>query len=298
MCAARLIPLAVMPTLYKYLPAVSAASLLKNRQFWFRCPLQFERWDCRADLLENLDIDEARRVRRQEVERFLCDATPPPAPYHPAGLLLQSLRTRERRWTAAEVETEFGDLADDSFKDIDEHRDRIRKEQEQVLKDVRVLCLCENHESSAMWQRYADRGRGACIGFRYVPEIDNALGAARQVQYVDKWPDIATPLEWARHVLFLDEIPFGKRAVAALFTKQRKFADEQEWRIVTKPKPGTRADSEGIYRVTVDTPEVAEIILGPALSPVDEAKLRSDAQVFCPHAGIRKSGIELSESAS
>jgi hypothetical protein len=280
-----------MPTLYKYLPAAGIVSLLRNRQFWFRCPLQFEPLDCRADLLENFDLDEARRVYRHELERLLCDATPPPAPYHRDGLRLQSLRTREPPWTPAGVETEFGDLTDDSFKGLDEQRDRIGKEQEQILQDIRVLCLCENSASAPMWLQYADEGRGGCIGFRYVPEVDNVLGAAQKVQYVDEWPNIATPLEWARHALYLDEIPFGKRAREALYLKKKKFADEQEWRIIAKPNPGTRADSEGVYRVIIDPPEIAEIILGPKLDPEDESDIRAESNKFCPHAAIRKSDV-------
>ena len=283
------VPLALLPTLYKYLPARAIVSLLKNRQFWFPCPLKFEPLDCRADLLENLDVDETRRAYSQEIERLLCDATPPPAPYHPAGLLLQALRTREQPWTAAEVETEFGDLVDGFLENLGEHRDRIKKEQKEILGDVRVLCLCENHSSLAMWKQYAKEGRGACIGFRYVPEIDNVLGAARKVQYVDEWPNIATPLEWARHVLFVEEIPFGKRAREALYVKMREFADEQEWRIITKPTPGTQADWGDIFHVSIDPSEVVEIILGPDMSPDDEAELRAESKTFCPHAAIRKS---------
>gem|GEM_PF-3144768 len=290
--------LPVTPTLYKYLTASGAISLIVNRQFWFRCPLQFEPRDCRADLLENLDLHETRSALRREMERFLCDATAPAPPYHPMGPLLQALRTRAQPWTAVEVETTFGWLFKDVFENLDEHRNWIKREQERVLTDVRVLCLCENDASPAMWKQYADNGRGVCIGFRYVPEIDNSLGAARRVEYVDKWPVIATPLEWARHILCFDKIPFDKRAGDALYMKLRQFSYEQEWRVVTKTNPGTHADADGVYRITLDPPEVVEIILGSFLSACDESKLRAVLRTVCPHAVIRTSGIEWKESAS
>lgn len=285
-----------IPTLYKYLPSSGANALLTDRCLWFRCPLQFEPWDCRADLLENLDVTQVRAVYRQELAQLLCGRTQPTAPFQPEGILLQMLRMRKRPWTPAEVEAAFGDIADGLFNDIDEYRERVRKEQEVILQDVRVLCLCENNASPEMWSDYADKGDGACIGFRYVPEIDNALGAVKQVEYADKWPPIATPLEWARHVLFLERIPFEERTGRSLYVKQRKFAHEQEWRVITKPTPGTKADADGVFRVTIDAPEIVEVILGPALSAKTETILREAVRVFSPHATIRRAAIELSES--
>ena len=291
------LPFAVIPVLYKYLPVDEAVSLFTNHEFWYCCPLRFEQWDCRVDLLENLDLDEARRALCQELEEFLCGATLPPAPYHPAGLLLQTLRTRQKPWTAREVEAEFGDLTADAFKDIDEHRSRIKEEQGSILRNVRVLCLSENKSSAEMWKQYSNKGRGVCIGFRYVAEIDNLLCEARRVKYVNEWPIIATPREWARHILFLERIPFGKRAVDALYIKLRQFSYEQEWRVITKPTPGTQADSDGVYRVAIDPTEVVEVILGTALSVDDRAKLCEAVQTFNPNVKMRHSRVECFEES-
>lgn len=280
-----------MPILSKYLPLPAALSLLTRRELWYRCPLSFEPWDCRADLLENLDVEGSRLALRRELERILCDSDPPSTPDRPEGLLLHAVRAWNPAWTAADVDAEYGDLFAKAFEDLSDHRNRIRREQELVLRELRVLCLCACSDEPAMWTTYADKGRGACIGLQHVPTLDNAIGAARPVSYVDRWPAIATPIEWARHVLFCEEIPFGKRAGDALYVKRTVFAHEREWRVITKPPPGTRADEDGTYRAVIEPSEVAEVVLGPGLSASEKAEVRAASRSFCPDAEVRSARV-------
>lgn len=275
--------------LYKYLPATGAFSLLSNGVFWYRCPLHpaiNDPWDCRPDLLENLDLTETRQAYRDCLIKLLCDPTPPPKPYALPGALLQALRLRDREWTPKDVDIAFGDVIAESFSNWPQTISRVKEQMETVLRDIRILCLCENPNSDLMWQRYAAEEHGACIGFRYVSEIDNAIGAAQPVKYVESWPVIATPGEWARHILFLKGIPFGERARAGLCLKLNEWQHEREWRIILKPRPETKSDSDGVYRVTIDPSEVAEIILGAKLSQDEVRRFTELAQGRYSHARI------------
>lgn len=277
------------PCLYKYLPARGAISLLKNRQFWLRCPLQFhDTWDCRVDLLGNLDVAAARRAYRHELVQLLCGRAPPPPPYALGGYLLHALRRRERPWTPAEVDSEYGDLISCAFENLQEHIGRIQREQETLLRRVRVLCLCEEPASARMWEGYAENGRGACIGFQYVPTLDNIVGAAKPVRYVDRWPTIATPVEWARHILFIEPIPFGPRARESLYVKLEQWRHEKEWRIIAVPRSNLIVNRDGVYAVTIDPPEVVEVRLGWALTRDQVMRITELVRAVYPHVALHE----------
>lgn len=264
------------PLLYKYMPLEGGISLLRKQAFWFRCPLQFpDVQDSRANLLKCVDAAAIRMEFLRALTRFLCDPSAPPRPVTPTGMLYHKLRESGTRWTPEHVEREFGSTMDNILADLEADRAHVDRAIAAILADVRVLCLCQNGDSPEMWMEYADGGHGMCIGFRYVPEIDNALGGAQRVQYVDKWPVLATPREWARHWLGIETIPFSTRAGDALYLKATSYSHEQEWRVVTKPRVGTRFDRDGIFRVHIDPREVGEVVLGARVSAADAFLVKS-----------------------
>lgn len=115
-----------------------------------------------------------------------------------------------------------------------------------LRRQVRVACLCENSDSSAMWDRYADGGRGFQLEYRredllgigqrmstplLFPVIYdslrpsmNELAMMLALQGFDSWITTATdPLK----------ISAFTGVLRALYTKDAaRFSHEEEWRVI------------------------------------------------------------------
>jgi hypothetical protein len=52
-----------------------------------------------------------------------------------------------------------------------------------TLESTRVLCVTVDRYGDAMWDKYAEKRRGALLEFRHVPEYSTPLLAAKQVMY-------------------------------------------------------------------------------------------------------------------
>lgn len=275
--------------LYKYLDEEGGIGLLTYRQHWLRCPLQFDdQQDCQADRMVGFDLDEIRCVEREELVSFL---TGPPTPLDrdsEMAQVMQQLRDRPGGWTREQAYEAADECSELNKQQIMAMLDQIPGQLRDFLRSVRVLSLTDLPNNARMWRDYAADGSGICIGFRYVPDIDNIIRCAKPVDYFDAPPPIATPREWARHNLGLETIPLDNRAGQTLYLKNReRYEYEQEWRIVTKSILLPDADHEGLLRVPAEDREFAEIILGPNIAYEDAIKAGQSAARLRECATVR-----------
>lgn len=82
-----------------------------------------------------------------------------------------------------------------------------------------ILCLTENFNNEGMWNKYADKGKGICIGYN-TKELLKYLGSCNKVKYVNELP-IILPIP---HMEFFDII--DKR----VYHKLNKWSFEEEFR--------------------------------------------------------------------
>ncbi|MEQ9459675.1 MAG: hypothetical protein RIG82_01815 [Phycisphaeraceae bacterium] len=150
-------------TYYKYIDAYGAFQLLLNRQLFFRRPLDYEKNDCRIDLLHDFDS----KATAKEIIRLItlaangdleidCDYK---GFREALKLVSQQLKSR---------------LPEDIFQDAYSDKDcsnadaAAKKVRQDILSKAstpRILCLTKNGSSKYMWQKYAKEGSGCMIGF-------------------------------------------------------------------------------------------------------------------------------------
>lgn len=144
------------------------------------------------------------------------------------------------------------------------------------------ICLSDNCTSPAMWGYYADRGRGACLVFRF--KWVQPCGKAQNGE-INAWK-IARPVpqngSWLPGKLY--QVEYGekrsefKSAEDMLRYKSNDWKHESEYRYIT-PLADTELDNItetsygklGLYFVTDITRYITGIILGPhcQLQPID-----------------------------
>jgi hypothetical protein len=102
-----------------------------------------------------------------------------------------------------------------------------------------VTCFCTRPTLSNMWETYASRGGGYCLGF-YVPELPMRRSFMFHVVYdetdstlVKGVQDVAKIIEEYPN----DPLPFEVACILASGIKHPDFKDENEWRIVIHNPP-------------------------------------------------------------
>jgi hypothetical protein len=126
--------------------------------------------------------------------------------------------------------------------------------------DLRLLCVCEQHDNLLLWSHYADCHKGAVLQFDCIEELDVPLLVAEPVIYSCDVPSMATEDEWIDTALGLrpqaDGMETWKRLV---LTKAKDWEYEHEWRVITKRRHYEQAGFE-------DTPfsprEISKVFLG------------------------------------
>ena len=125
-----------------------------------------------------------------------------------------------------------------------------------------ILSLTENHNNDFMWDKYADKGKGFCIGYN-TKILFNYLGMGGAVEYVDELPDV------------LPE-PFMETFTATrnrVFFKHKKWIEEEEYR-ASKFFPIKASIDDRQIKI----PENAfnKVIIGRSMSEADKADLKKE----------------------
>lgn len=267
---------------YKYMDPQGGLSFLESGYHWYRCPLNFkDEFDSQADLLANVDFQRVKLHALSKLKSVLCDKKS--VRFLPAdrslprliALCLQCLCSQGKAISPIEVEVAFGKALDEGIATIPHSRQMMIDQIRQSLELTRVLCVCEAGDSDRMWDEYAANRSGVCLAFRYVPAIDNALGAARKVRYVNEWPPVANADEWSDYLLGLRDIPFGERGLDGLFLKKTTYAHEKEWRVLNVASANPLLNSGGVRKVPVDSQELVSVTLGQHMSDKDRYRIRA-----------------------
>lgn len=142
------------------------------------------------------------------------------------------------------------------------------------------ICLSDNCTSPAMWGYYADRGRGACLVFRFKwikPCIENSEIKTWKIAHPNPSKESWLPGKLYR-VEYGETRSEFKSAEDMLRYKSNDWKHEREYRFIT-PLADTELDNIietnhgklGLYFVTELTRYITGIILGPhcQLQPMD-----------------------------
>ena len=121
-----------------------------------------------------------------------------------------------------------------------------------------------------MWAHYADKHRGAVIGFRCVPAVDSCFCAATKVNYKDHLPSLGSLDEWIQHLIGLKFIDLESRFMEMTYTKSVDWQYEHEYRYAL---PALLGRSEPFDIRTVLPEEIHSLWLGCRISDADRRRL-------------------------
>ena len=115
-----------------------------------------------------------------------------------------------------------------------DHLDDFKHFWRDHLSNMRVLCVSEVVDLTAMWALYADCATGAALQFEALDSPENPFPAAVPVVYTDRPPAITTPQTWARKTLWHHTRITPKPAHAAIGAIVLTPKDEGALRIIAE----------------------------------------------------------------
>lgn len=124
---------------------------------------------------------------------------------------------------------------------------------------ARVFCLTSSPTNDVMWAHYANNHSGCVLGFRQYS--DSPFSEAKPVKYSDGNPVVGTGLDF---LLYGEDQELKQKTFEAIYyTKQIKWAYEDEWRVITWRHDEADKDF-GDYKFYEE--ELESITFGPRVS--------------------------------
>lgn len=138
---------------------------------------------------------------------------------------------------------------------------------------ARVLCLTSSPTNHVMWAHYASNHTGCVLGFRSEESSGKCFLEAEPVKYTEGSPVIGTGKDF---LLYGESPELRQKTVEAIFyTKQKSWAYENEWRVITWRNNETNK-SFGDYIFYRE--ELESITFGPRLSNADKVSISNVLQ--------------------
>jgi len=104
--------------------------------------------------------------------------------------------------------------------------------EEMNINTYRILCLTTEYDNEHMWVNYSDNHSGCVLAFQHIKEKDTPLLVAKQVNYIDGERIVASGMDLILHG---DTPQLRTKTLDSIcFTKNIKWANEKEWRAITR----------------------------------------------------------------
>ena len=223
---------------YKYMPSETARIVLANRTLRWSSPVLFnDPFDIHPDTL-HFDGTELQQALMEEIASLLCnpECTVVADPRLEYMLDVARKSTPERRAAMAVVTKEYKPFVPDPTNDS---LQELKEVWSDMVSNMRVLCLSEVNDLTAMWAHYAASATGVVLQFEAVDGLDSPLLVARPVTYEDSPPAITRAREWAR---LMTRSPDWQNDMSLFdnyeHTKTTEWRSEKEWRISSMKRRG------------------------------------------------------------
>lgn len=257
-----------LPPLYKFLDVTGAKLTLRNRNFKFAKPSDFN--DTEDLTIQSIFPEETEVALRKISDNFtdiiLQHLDDPPTCDNPTDRgrlrLLQSLY-KANPAAADIVKREIAKGAGEEYIDVEAMRARSAAFIEDInahMQDFRVLCVTTLIDSERMWNNYAEGHKG--IALRIEPNVakDSKFQLFRPVIYrAVRPPFFDDTLEFVAGSLFGDQQARRMAAMNKIITaKTNEWAHEREYRMAIPILPG-----EAPWNTLAFHPEeITELYLG------------------------------------
>ena len=172
---------------YKYMPPDVARIVLANRTLRWSSPVLFnDPFDIHPDTL-HFDGVELQQALMEEISSLLRnpDNTIVADPRLEYMLDVARRSTPEHREAMAAATKEYISFVPDPANDS---LHELKQVWSDMVSNMRVLCLSEVNDLTAMWAHYAVNATGVVLQFEAVDGLDSAFLMARPVTYDDSPP--------------------------------------------------------------------------------------------------------------
>lgn len=255
---------------FKYMPADTAAVVLKNITLRWSSPLEFnDPYDVPRELTFDIDQSEIQ----EELLKYLIGLIQNPTSEIDHLIpILQSLIGQSRNASPEIKEEIINAIKEEAAKKLTqtEAMEELRAMWRQMLPEFRILCLCESPRTVSMWYHYADKYRGAVIEVACNDESDSPWLIAEKIDYPETIPELFTPKGWAKLSTMPVRTATEHLLHAYTYIKTPDWSYEREWRVVSFKRPhetGTVSD----YKVNPN--DFAAVYLGPLIDPADRERI-------------------------
>ncbi len=275
---------------YKYMPASTARLVLQTGRMRWSSPLLFnDPFDVPRTLAAGLTNDDIARSVADCMDAYLDQ---PPDDLTDFDPLLQQLLNLAKKGFPQELRAEMRKVTQETRSNPLAHAaalEALREHWSQLVPTMRILCLTESQEHVAMWYHYADKYRGAVLGFRCTEEVDSCFRIAEKIQYLDQKPDVYTDRGFAKLLCLNGVAAARKTAKLATLTKAADWSYEREWRIVSYADPD---DAGHFSDWPFERVDLAFVYLGPHISDQDAAELTKLTRHY-PNVSVFRTSVGL-----
>lgn len=275
---------------YKYMPAETAALVLKTGKLRWSSPLLFnDPFDVPRSLAGDMTATDIARAVADRMDAYLDN---PPEDLTDFDPMLQQLFGLAKNGFPEALRAEMRKVTQEARDNPESHAaplNELRDHWKEKIREMRVLCLTESQAHVAMWYHYADKYQGAVMGFRCTEEVDSCFRIAEPIEYVEQKPDVYTDSGIAR-LLCLNGMAAARETTRlGTLTKAADWAYEREWRLVSSADAGDAGLSSDWPFEKVD---LAFVFLGPLISDENAESLIQLSATY-PDVSVLRTSIGL-----
>jgi hypothetical protein len=263
---------------FKYVSAETARVVLQNRTLRWSSPRLFnDPFDVPRELSFGVAPKAIMDALASRMEAILTNPPADTSRLDPKlRVLVQTIKNGIRDELRADLVREIRDCAATS-QPTGEGLKAMQDQWMQWLPQLRILCLTQSPNHTAMWYHYADRYRGVVLEFRCVDELDSAWLGAKPVTYPEAKPCIYSSEGWAELLTLDPDLAIRQIFDVAVFTKAPDWRYEEEWRVMSFRRHGETGEYSD-YRFSPI--ELAGVYFGPHISAVDDTAIEAMCAIY------------------
>ncbi len=148
---------------------------------------------------------------------------------------------------------------------------QIMKDWESYSARLRILCLADSHDESALWERYGDNHSGVAI--RLATGEDTSLEKPLPVSYTDKKPEISSLKEQIDILMNQAEVRVQESFEEKFLCKSKSQSHLKEWRLLKSTKDESTAEHLWYEDINFPDHEVKAVYFGATMSAEKKLEL-------------------------
>lgn len=235
---------------YKYLTPETTLAVLESGNLRYSSPLRFnDPFDVQSALHWEFDFDSLANKLTNRIEALAQGSEPLSDSADPSAKLVRLAREHfptkgfERRFWLPLIHDMVRHLQQGMQATREEY---LRKWKGEILPAMRVFCVSEERDNLLMWAHYARDHTGAVMELWSLPEEDNPLSVASQVEYADSPIPFFTESEWIDDFTGQRRLDTTRLYRRYAYVKGMCWAYEREWRVWDPSGTGELFDDRGI----------------------------------------------------